>query len=243
MKYRILIGIILSSLLFSFTQEEQTDKKYLLGQVVPSQDSNFVHVSTSYTHKTNLYLEKETYEAFVKMQKEAWKEGINFNIISGFRSFNYQKSIWESKWTGTRKVNGKNLKTSIKDPALRAKTILHYSAMPGTSRHHWGTDIDIYSLNNNAFASDKGLKIYNWLKQNASRFGFCQVYSRIGNSRETGYNEEKWHWSYLPKSATYLSDYMNTIKYSDITNFKGSETSEGLNIIQDYVFSINTKCY
>ena len=61
------------------------------------------------------------------------------------------------------------------DSLKAAKTILLYSSMPTTSRHHWGTDMDINSLENSYFASGQGLKEYTWLKKNAAKFGFCQV--------------------------------------------------------------------
>ena len=49
--------------------------------------------------------------------------------------------------------------------------------MPSTSRHHWGTDIDLNSLNNSYFSSGKGLKEYDWLTTNANHYGFYQVYT------------------------------------------------------------------
>jgi len=76
----------------------------------------------------------------------------------------------------------------------------------GTSRHHWGTDIDLNSFNNKYFESGKGKKIYDWLTSNASSFGFCQPYTPKGDHRPHGYNEEKWHWSYQPVSQD-ITDY------------------------------------
>ena len=47
------------------------------------------------------------------------------------------------------------------------------------------------------FESGKGKQEYEWLRDNAYEFGFCQVYSEKGMERKYGYEEEKWHWSYI----------------------------------------------
>ena len=110
--------------------------------------------------------------------------------------------------------------------------------MPSTSRHHWGTDLDINSLSNSYFTEGKGKKEYNWLQKNASKFGFYQVYTSKENGRK-GYNEEKWHWTYLPLSSKYLNYYNAHISLNDISGFKGSEFAKELNIIKNYVNGIN----
>jgi D-alanyl-D-alanine carboxypeptidase len=55
--------------------------------------------------------------------------------------------------------------------------IMNYSAMPQASRHHWGTDVDINSVEPEYFESGQGLKEYTWLQENAWKFGFCQPYT------------------------------------------------------------------
>lgn len=244
MKLIISILLLLTAVLQTqlHTEAKHIDEKYLLGKVKPSSDSNFVRVSQEYTSKPTLYLEKETYAAYLSMQTEAAKEGISLPVLSGFRSFYHQSLIWEAKWTGKRKVEGKNLKITAPDPLQRAKTILRYSSMPGTSRHHWGTDIDIYSLNNAAFDKGEGLKVYNWLTEHAGRFGFCQVYSKKGKDRPNGYEEEKWHWSYMPKSSLYLEAYLRQIDNSKISGFKGAETAAKAQVIEHYVQGIKPSC-
>jgi hypothetical protein len=110
--------------------------------------------------------------------------------------------------------------------------------MPSTSRHHWGTDIDLNSLSNSYFESGKGKKEYKWLVENANNYGFYQVYTEK-SSRRTGYNLERWHWSYMPLSIKYLAFYNNQVDYSDISRFDGSELAEALNIIPNYVNGIS----
>jgi len=221
---------------------EQTDKNILLGKFDPSVQPDFEKVSSPHTYKDGIYLQKDTYEAFKQMHEAARKEGINLVIISATRTFNRQKQIWENKWNGKTRVGGKNLKTAIPDPVERAITILTYSSMPGTSRHHWGTDIDINSVTPSYFKSGKGLKEYQWLMENAQSFGFCQPYQEKGIRRQTGYEDEPWHWSYTPLSCKYLKDYMQTVTYEDIQGFHGAETAKEAEVIKHYVLGIDNEC-
>ncbi|WP_066225464.1 M15 family metallopeptidase [Formosa haliotis] len=161
------------------------------------------------------------------MNEAAKADGIHFKIVSGTRNFNEQKAIWDRKWKRYQELS----------PIERAKKILQYSSMPSTSRHHWGTDIDLNHLTNSYFESGQGLKEYNWLQEHAHTFGFYQVYTSKEHGR-TGYLEEKWHWSYLPLASTYLSFYNSNISYQDITNFKGSEFATELQMITNYVNGI-----
>ena len=57
--------------------------------------------------------------------------------------------------------------------------------MPATSRHHWGTDMDINSVEDDYFKDGKGKKVYRWLVENASKYGFCQVYSDKKSSKRS----------------------------------------------------------
>lgn len=176
------------------------------------------------------------------MAKEAAREGISLKVVSGYRPFDHQKRIWEGKYNGNRPVDGKNLAQVMPDPGERALKILEYSSMPGTSRHHWGTDIDINDLENSYFSSGKGLKEYNWLLKNAPDYGFCQVYT-AKNGIRTGYEEEKWHWSYMPIAKYYLNAYIDNIQYADIMGFAGSQSAAKIEVIRNYVFGIDSECY
>ncbi|MEM7037529.1 MAG: M15 family metallopeptidase, partial [Bacteroidota bacterium] len=169
-------------------------------------------------------------------------EGINLKIVSATRPFSSQKGIWEAKWTGARRVEGQNLATEVPDPKERALKILRFSSMPGTSRHHWGTDIDLNNLNNSWFESGTGKKIYEWLAAHAYEYGFCQPYSPKGEQRPHGYEEEKWHWSYMPLAKKYLAAYLNQVDYTHIHGFKGSEAAEQIDVIQHYVGGIAPTC-
>jgi LAS superfamily LD-carboxypeptidase LdcB len=178
-------------------------------------------------------MQKEAYLKFVEMCKLAEKSGISLKIISGTRNFKEQTGIWNRKWE----------KYILKKDSIETmRTILTYSSMPSTSRHHWGTDVDINSLENSYFESGKGLKEYNWLCENASKFGFCQVYTSKKSSKRTGYEMEKWHWSFLPVASKNLENFNKLITYSDIKGFKGSNLASKIKSIENYVNGIDNKC-
>lgn len=215
------------------------DKNYLLGRFDPAKDSRFIQLDASISSGSALngYLRKETWEAFQKMTAAARKDGVTLVIISATRNFDSQKRIWENKWAGKTKVQGKDL-TTVTDLKERAKLIMLYSSMPGTSRHHWGTDMDLNSLENSYFEKGEGKKIYEWMVAHASEYGFCQPYTSKANGR-TGYEEEKWHWSYLPLSKKLLEEYLKEISYTDISGFAGSEAAKSVESIEKYVKGVN----
>ena len=215
---------------------------YLMGKFEPTKDPRFTKIDARYASKPGMLLRKEAYKAFKDMQDAAQKDKVTLKIISATRPFGHQKRIWEAKWKGSRKVDGKDLSKTHPDAASRALKILEYSSMPGSSRHHWGTDIDINALTNEYFEKGKGQKEYDWLVANAASFGFCQPYSPKGDARPYGYNEEKWHWSYLPISKKLSEQYKLRIKNEDIKGFAGAESAPQIDIVNKYVLGINKAC-
>jgi D-alanyl-D-alanine carboxypeptidase len=206
------------------------DKDYLVGKTNFSSDKGFVIVDSKNSSK-NIYLRTQVYEAFIKMSNAAKKDGIDLIIISGARSFDHQKRIWERKW--------KNLSNNLTDRE-KALKILQFSSMPMSSRHHWGTDFDLNSLENEYFEIGEGLKIYKWLVNNASEFGFCQVYSDKKINNRNGYEMEKWHWSYIPLASQVLERYNKNISIKDFNGFIGSDVASDVKIIENYVNGITT---
>jgi zinc D-Ala-D-Ala carboxypeptidase len=189
-----------------------------------------------------MYMLREAYEAFLKMHRAAEADGVKLVILSAMRTFGHQKRIWENKWHGRQVLDGGIYATSIADPVERAREILRFSAMPGTSRHHWGTDIDLNALQNSYFESGDGKRVYDWLLENAAGFGFCQPYTAIGPDRPQGYEEEKWHWSYRPIAATYLRAFEAKVSYESIAGFDGWETAGQIGVIEHYVLKVSPDC-
>jgi LAS superfamily LD-carboxypeptidase LdcB len=154
----------------------------------------------------SIKLEKNTYYAYKKMEKAAKKDGISLKIVSAHRGYERQKFIWNKKY---KKFTEENLL----EPTQAINEIIRFSTIPGTSRHHWGTEIDIidenYSDEINVLMSSKfekeGIffKIKNWLNLNSEKFGFYITYDN--NPERKGFEHEPWHYSYAPISKKMLS--------------------------------------
>lgn len=219
-----LVGVII---LFVTNVWGQYSKDELLGRFDPERHPDFVKIKSEYASHGGHFLRREVANAFYKMAEAAQKEGIKLVIVSSTRNYYRQKTIWENKYnkfTGT--------------PFDRANKILQYSSMPGTSRHHWGTDFDLNSVDPEYFNTPTGRKVYKWLSENAWKYGFFQPYTPIDNVRNSGYYEEKWHWSYKPLADLFLWAYRMMVSYEDIQGFIGAETAKSLNVIDNYVLSI-----
>ena len=212
-------------------QKNAQEKVYLLGKFNPAQNINFAIVPADYSVSGyTMYLRKETLNAFLQMEEAAKKDGVNLKIASATRNFDYQEDLWDNKW---------NALPSSMDGLIKFQTILEYSAVPGTSRHHWGTEIDFNNANPQYFNTKEGEAVYDWMEKNAASFGFCQPYTP---GRPTGYDEEKWHWSYSPLSKGFTEDYKKLVTEKDIKGFEGSEYVAGQNLINNYVLEINPEC-
>lgn len=230
----------------------------LKGAYNPAQNPDFATLPPAASLKQNLYLQKPVIDAFLKMAAEAAKSGVNLYILSATRSFEAQKNIWESKFTGRRLVDGKDLSAHLPNEKERAVYILQYSSAPGTSRHHWGTDFDIAfaksnpsaMLDNASYTYGAGLRAYEWMSANAARFGFCQPYKETPKERsgdggdkkgyKRGYEEEKWHWSYAPLASLMLESFLRQREALEPANFAGAQAVQDLYL--DYVQNIHADC-
>lgn len=222
---------------------KELDTDYCMGRFEPSKHSDFVLIPIQYADREGMYLRRDVFNAFVQMYDSANKEGIKLQIRSATRNFHYQRGIWERKWTGASILSdGTNVATDITEPKQKALKILEYSSMPGTSRHHWGTDIDLNSFSNDYFEKGEGKKLYDWMTQNAATFGFCQPYTAKGPNRPDGYNEEKWHWTYMPIGAEITTFAEQHLKNEMITGFKGAETAVEIDVVGKYVLGISHSC-
>jgi len=240
---RLIIGLMISLMLFSMsleakeinqdTNEQQAVENYLMGKFNPATHKAFVKIPKRFANRSGYYLRKEAFDAYTKMYDAARKDGVNLVIRSATRNFNYQKSIWERKWRAQKKS---------RSPKSKALNILSLSSMPGTSRHHWGTEIDLNAFNNTWFESGKGLKLFNWLNENAVKYGFNRPYTKKDAQRPSGYNEEKWHWSYTPLSIPMVRDAKLALKDKKITGFLGSNTAQQIGVVKNYVLGIDKCC-
>lgn len=211
-------------------------REFLLGKTHFEKDTNFVEIAPAYTvlRRPNNFIQKRTLEAFLKMREAALQDGVKLTATSASRNFWVQRYIWEQKWQ----------KSSVAKGVDRARSILCYNSMCGTSRHHWGTDLDFNSPKLEYWNSEEGRRTYEWLCGNAHKFGFYQPYTEKGEpgsgKRTTGYNEEKWHWSYYPLANIYMKYYRELITEKDLGGFLGQEFVPGLEVIDNYVFGVAT---
>ena len=177
-----------------------------------------------------ILLEKETYSAFIKMKDAAKKDGIIIKLVSGFRDFYRQQMIWNNKYKKFTNEFSLDGPTAIKE-------IIRFSTIPGTSRHHWGTEIDIIDKN---FENEKDLLIskkyeeggiFNslkkWMDKNSKRFGFYIVYD--DDSNRPGFEYEPWHYTYKPISDLYQREFLKLNLKSIISKTK----VEGKEFIND----------
>lgn len=171
-------------------------------------------------------LRQEAHDAFLKMKKAAYSAGFDVKMISSYRSFEKQKAIFERKFINYTEID--NI-----EPVDAIDKIIEYSTIPGTSRHHWGTDIDIIDgyprVSGDVLVPEKfeaGGPFENfkkWLDQNANSFGFYLVYT--DDFFRKGFKYEPWHYSYAPLSKPMLKQFRKTNIFKHLLNeeFYGSE--------------------
>ena len=146
---------------------------------------------------------------FLNLRRAALDEGIDLHAASGFRDFARQLAIWNGKFSGERPMfdsSGAKLDAQSLTPRERVDAILLWSALPGASRHHWGTDLDLVDrcssaegyeikLTREEFAPGGPLAhLDRWLTVHAPRFGFFRPFQGV----RSGVQPEPWHFSFAP---------------------------------------------
>jgi LAS superfamily LD-carboxypeptidase LdcB len=150
---------------------------------------------------------------FLNLRRAAAADGMDLVPLSGFRDFARQLAIWNGKFCGERPMydaSGMQLDGGSLAPRERIQAILLWSALPGASRHHWGTDLDLIDRNapsaghrdkltREAFAPGGPFApLAEWLDTHASRFGFFRPFQGV----RSGVQPEPWHFSFAPIAET-----------------------------------------
>ena len=201
-----------------------------------------------------IFVHAKMADSFKQMQQQGKLAGFDICIASGFRNFERQLAIWNAKFNHLRPVLNRQQQaidmTNLTEWE-KVQAILTYSALPGTSRHHWGTDIDIYDKN--AVPADYQLQLIPseythgpfkelslWLTENSQKFGFYLPYQ----SDNAGIAPEPWHLSYQPLSSLYQDALqqnpqmlIDCLKQSDI-GAKQAIIDNLEHIFNHYVFNI-----
>ena len=158
-------------------------------------------------------LHAQVVRPFLNLRRVAMADGIDLVPYSSFRDFERQLAIWNGKFNGERPMfdaAGVQLDTDALTPLERIHAILLWSALPGASRHHWGTDMDLIDRN----ATAQGYRIQltqqefaaggpfaplaEWLDVHAPRFGFFRPFQGL----RSGVRPEPWHFSFAPIAET-----------------------------------------
>lgn len=189
------LGLLSTSLLSQMIKKNPYSTELLLGK------GKLPHYSSS------IPLAIKAGKAFEEMQLAAKKEGVEIEVVSGYRSYESQKNIWNRKY--------KSNKANRLSPEQNIRKIIEYSTLPGTSRHHWGTDVDIIEgskpkdgdvLVPRKFHSEGPYtKLKKWMDKHAESFGFFLPYTK--NPKRKGFYYEPWHYSYAPLSIPLLKSY------------------------------------
>jgi LAS superfamily LD-carboxypeptidase LdcB len=210
---------------------------------------------------SKLLIHQDALKSFNQLQAAAKENGIDLRLTSSFRSFSHQKEIWNKKASGQRPLlNNLGEEVNFEDLSHEEVlfSILKWSALPGFSRHHWGTDIDVYdnlALPSKDYqvqltpqeVSDKGIfsKLHKWLDEvieSDDSFGFFRPYQQdLG-----GVAPEKWHLSYRPISENLISEitedfFLKTLErneYDDLLLLDNVKENSS-RILQDYILNIS----
>jgi hypothetical protein len=161
-----------------------------------------------------LVLHRDVGRAFARMRAAAARAGHDLVPVSAFRDFDTQVRIWNQKWRGERPLyarDGRRLEAARLRPAARVAAILAWSAPPGASRHHWGTDLDVYDPTALAPGERYAMvpaeyapggpfaRLGAWLDANMARFGFYRPYA----TDRGGVMPEPWHLSHAPTAREF----------------------------------------
>ncbi|MEX2963728.1 M15 family metallopeptidase [Microbulbifer sp. TYP-18] len=159
-------------------------------------------------------LHPEALVAFQRLCADAQVAGFDPAIVSGFRSFDRQRVIWDGKAMGRRPLldsSGEPMDISQLSPKQRVFAILRWSALPGASRHHWGTDFDLVDAGAMPEdyqpqlvpreVADEGIfgAFHRWLDEQIA-CGLSHGLFRPYGEDSGGIAPERWHLSYAPRA-------------------------------------------
>lgn len=188
-------------------------RQHTAGQLTGQETSHLVSLNPTGGHP---YVHQQMLPAFQALKEAANQAGFDLQLASAFRPFERQLLIWNNKFSGKQPLldsNSQPLDPATLDALEKIHAIMRWSALPGASRHHWGTDIDVYAAN--CLPKDTQLQLEpweyakgghqaefsQWLAANMADFGFYLPYA----DDRGGVACEPWHISYFPVSKYLLS--------------------------------------
>lgn len=193
-------------------------------------------------------LSHATEQAFSRLADQALNSGIQLKIASGFRSIERQLAIWNRKSHPDYvfNVNGQEVATRDLSRKQWLKAVMQWSAVPGLSRHHWGTDIDVFDAN--ALPKDYSLQLtpteysengifsslHQFLNHHVDRNPqreFFRPYRSVTN----GVSPEAWHLSYYPEAQSMMRSFTLSRAYQ-LVPFEHMYAGELVKEHFDYIY-------
>ncbi len=204
-----------------FTTEMSEDyltlanKSYVLGEDYTPAD--LVELTCPTSDDKSIYLESRTAKALYAMLEEMKADGVtDIKVTSGYRSYAKQQQLYQSYLKTEKSTISPEayayfgtdyIKTNYTDRGLTklseedaTKVVLSYSAVPGTSEHQTGLCVDFVTSNAGLTSAFENTEAFDWLSQNAYRFGFILRYPE-GKTAVTGYSYEPWHFRFVGREA------------------------------------------
>ena len=155
------------------------NKFYALSETYTPENLKNIDLTYAYDEEGKNKLIDYAYDKFLELWQAANDQGFYLMVTSSYRDYESQKEIYDyrvSTW-GERKAD-------------------ETAARPGHSEHQTGLVIDMTSKTEPLADSFTDSKAYEWLKENAYKYGFIERYPE-GKTYLTGYNPESWHWRYV----------------------------------------------
>ena len=216
-KYCLFFGCCLLTVLCSFIN---TQVSFTRNQLIGKGNPDIIG---------NSKIHKDANFAFEKMKEHAQKDGIKIEIVSSYRSFEKQKQLFENKYI--------RFTNEGMTPEKAIEKIIEYSTIPGTSRHHWGTDLDLIDANfpkpesileeEHFYGNGPYCKFKEWMDIYAESYGFIEVYTQ--SYFRKGFKHEPWHYSFAPVSIPMLKSF----KKLNLKDILKTENIEGASFFSD----------
>ena len=161
---------------FSIKRNVEVKEKKVVKSEGPTYIKGILIVNKKYSlPSTYGGVDKTASNALSTLQQAAKKSGFSLPLISGYRSYSTQNTIYNNyikKW-------GQEYTDTV-------------SARPGHSEHQTGLAFDVGKLSNSYGETKEG----KWLKENCYKYGFILRYLK-DKEHITGYAYEPWHIRYV----------------------------------------------
>lgn len=171
----------------------------------------------------------------IKLNEDALSAGIEIQPVSSFRGFEQQLFIWNGKACGEKTLLDSNSKILDFNSLTKEEivfAILRWSALPGFSRHHWGSDFDVidagvlkenpeYDVQLIPSEYEAGgifEKLGSWLKDYLAGSPFSRPYE----IDQGGVAPEPWHLSHKASALIYEQklhfEYFDSVVQGELFN-------------------------